>query len=282
MIRDKIMAELVIMKAFREQKSFSANFISASRPVNFSFPAHWHVYIELVYVIQGVIEVGINNESRTLCKGDMAVFSSNDIHYLQSTNSEIYLFIFNPAILDAQAGWPKCGILKNPFFTREQIPAHIKASIFAIYRNSNPQLEAEQLKTKANVLNLFSFILSKGKTERQSYSKIIQRERMQHVLEYIETNFTQKITLDQAASVAHMSRFYFSSFFKSLTGMGFVNYVNTIRVNEAEQLLINSSKNIADIAFECGFESIRTFNRVFKEVKKKKPIELRKTEKGLD
>ena len=64
--------------------------------------------------------------------------------------------------------------------------------------------------------------------------------------------------------------------------MGFVNYVNTIRVNEAEQLLINSSKNIADIAFECGFESIRTFKRVFKEVKKKKPIELRKTEKGLD
>ena len=56
------------MKAFREQKSFSANFISASRPVNFSFPAHWHVYIELVYVIQGMIEIGINNESRTLCR----------------------------------------------------------------------------------------------------------------------------------------------------------------------------------------------------------------------
>ena len=270
------------MKAFREQKSFSANFISASRPVNFSFPAHWHVYIELVYVIQGMIEVGINNESRTLYGGDMAVFSSNDIHYLQSTDSEIYLFIFNPAILDAQAGWPKCGILKNSFFTEEQIPAHIKASIFAIYRNSNPQSEAEQLKTKANVLNLFSFILSKGKTERQSYLKIIPRERMQHVLEYIETNFTQRITLDDAASVAHMSKYYFSSFFKSLTGMGFVNYVNTLRVNEAEQLLVNSGKNIADIAFECGFESIRTFNRVFKEMKKKKPIELRKTEKGLD
>ncbi|MNV62684.1 Exoenzyme S synthesis regulatory protein ExsA [compost metagenome] len=83
------------------------------------------------------------------------------------------------------------------------------------------------------------------------------------------------ITLADAARQANMSLFYFSRFFKSLSGMSYIAYLSNIRVNQAEQLLLTTDKSILDIALECGFTNIRTFNRVFKQIKQRTPSELR-------
>jgi AraC-like DNA-binding protein len=98
---------------------------------------------------------------------------------------------------------------------------------------------------------------------------------MQEILEYLDVNYMHPITLADAARHANMSLFYFSRFFKSISGMSYIAYLNSIRVNQAERLLLSTDKSILDIALECGFSNIRTFNRVFKQVKLRTPSELR-------
>ncbi|MNE93692.1 HTH-type transcriptional regulator YesS [compost metagenome] len=57
--------------------------------------------------------------------------------------------------------------------------------------------------------------------------------------------------------------------------MSFISYLNHIRVNKAEEMLLNTDKSIIDIALDCGFTNVRTFNRVFKQFRHNTPSSLR-------
>jgi AraC-like DNA-binding protein len=70
--------------------------------------------------------------------------------------------------------------------------------------------------------------------------------------------------------------YHFTRFFKDTTGMTFWQYLNNYKVSKAVNLLINTSDSISEIAFNSGFNSIKTFNRVFKQVKGCSPSEFRK------
>ena len=83
------------------------------------------------------------------------------------------------------------------------------------------------------------------------------------VCQWIERNFEQPLTLDEAAQVAGMNPSYFCRLFHSNTGLRFIDYVNEVRLNEARRRLRNPKTRIADIAFASGFGSLSQFNRAF-------------------
>ena len=98
------------MKAFYESRKYKSCvplYISLTK--GFDFLAHWHHDIELIYVIDGQIKVGINKENCLLQKGDLAISGSGDIHYYDSMdlNSNIYLMIFKPELIDSTPIWPQ-------------------------------------------------------------------------------------------------------------------------------------------------------------------------------
>jgi len=95
---------------------------------------------------------------------------------------------------------------------------------------------------------------------------VYQGNSTQRVLTYIGENFDKPITLDSLAAEVGLSRFYLSRIFNTQIGYSFSSYLNYMRVNYAKRLLEETSKSISDICFDCGFESMRTFNRVFKEL----------------
>ena len=85
----------------------------------------------------------------------------------------------------------------------------------------------------------------------------------QHVLSYLEEHLDEPITLETIASLAGYSPSYTSRFFRQLTGNGFTEYLNMLRVSKAAELLHSTDQRILDIAYACGFGNVRTFNRVF-------------------
>jgi AraC-like DNA-binding protein len=99
--------------------------------------------------------------------------------------------------------------------------------------------------------------------------------RIEKVVQFINENFGKAIRLGEAAKLAGMTETAFSRFFKAKTGVTFVDCLNEIRLGHASRMLIDTTNSIAEIAYDCGFNSISNFNRIFKKKKGSRPKEFR-------
>lgn len=100
--------------------------------------------------------------------------------------------------------------------------------------------------------------------------------RLSHIYNFIMVNYAQQITLEDVAQEAHMSPQAFCRYFKKRTLNTFVTFLNEVRVNEACKKLITGdfdSVSISSVAYNCGFNTITNFNRVFKSIIGKSPTE---------
>jgi AraC-like DNA-binding protein len=99
--------------------------------------------------------------------------------------------------------------------------------------------------------------------------------RIEHVMEYINHNFSKNITLSEAARIATMTDISFSRFFKARTGRTFIDTVNEVRLGQASRMLIDTTHNITEVGYKCGFNNISNFNRIFRKKKGCTPKEFR-------
>ena len=108
-------------------------------------------------------------------------------------------------------------------------------------------------------------------------------DRLNNVIDYIDSNYTSKITLEDAAAYSGFSKFHFSRLFKEYMNCTFYDYLIDRRIKATEVLLTNDELSITDIALQAGFSSIPTFNRTFKLKKGCTPGEYRTLfSKGLN
>jgi AraC-like DNA-binding protein len=101
-------------------------------------------------------------------------------------------------------------------------------------------------------------------------------DRLNKVINYIMQNFDQDISLSKVASTANMSLTAFCNFFKENYRLTFVEYLNTVRVGHACKLLFDKDRNVVDVAYECGYNSLANFNKQFRKYKNMTPTEYRK------
>ena len=106
-------------------------------------------------------------------------------------------------------------------------------------------------------------------------------DKMKLVYEFVQKNFSEKITLEDVSEVATMSAVSFNRFIKKRTGKTFVNYLNDIRVGYASRWLVEKDLSISEIAFKSGFNNIANFNRIFKSIKKTTPSQYREEFYGM-
>ncbi len=95
--------------------------------------------------------------------------------------------------------------------------------------------------------------------------------RVQKVQEYIERHYKEAIRLSDLAEIARMTPTAFSRFFKLRTGRSISDYLIDIRLGHATRALVDSTTSIAEICYECGFNNISNFNRIFKKKKGSSP-----------
>ena len=107
-----------------------------------------------------------------------------------------------------------------------------------------------------------------------------QRELLRHVLNYCTENLSSDLQLDTVSKSTGVGKYHISHLFQMALGMGFHEYVNTLRVKEAARLLRDSDLSITEIAFQAGFSCTRTFNRAFQKQFGLSPREYRKGEVG--
>ncbi|EDS78019.1 transcriptional regulator [Clostridium novyi A str. 4552] len=100
-------------------------------------------------------------------------------------------------------------------------------------------------------------------------------EEFKEVIEYIDNNFKNDITLKDVANCVNFSSSYLSKLFKKEMGINFNRYITKIRINKAKELLINSTISVNEIAFSVGYNEPNYFCKVFKKIVKMTPSEYR-------
>lgn len=106
-------------------------------------------------------------------------------------------------------------------------------------------------------------------------------KRIKVVYDYIEENFRNKIKLDEVSKLINMTNVSFNRFMKKRTGKTFIEYLNDSRISHASMQLIETDDSISQVAYDCGFNNIANFNRVFKKVKNSTPSDFRKEFSGI-
>ena len=101
-------------------------------------------------------------------------------------------------------------------------------------------------------------------------------QNLECVLTYIETHYKESISLKELSDIAHFSPTYLSRMFHQETGYTLCNYINRKRIENAKQMLSETAYSIQEIAVDCGFINISHFNRVFKNLVGKSPMEYKK------
>jgi AraC-like DNA-binding protein len=99
--------------------------------------------------------------------------------------------------------------------------------------------------------------------------------RIEKVLDYMNQNFHKNISLDEVAGLVNMTSVSFSRFFKQRTGISFIDSLLELRLGHASRQLIDSTQSVSEVAYNCGFNNISNFNRIFKKKKSCTPKEFR-------
>ncbi len=99
--------------------------------------------------------------------------------------------------------------------------------------------------------------------------------RIERTIEYMNQSFHKPISLNEVSKLANMTDVSFSRFFKARTGISFMDSLLEMRLGHASRLLIDTTQAVAEVAYNCGFNNISNFNRLFKKKKGCTPKEFR-------
>ena len=263
------------MKAFHEVRNYDSDYmVWHSRYDNIGFLAHWHKEIELIYVRSGSCSLSITDQTFLARAGDLAICESGMIHYSNShgMDNSLDFIIFDTSILGPIFQNPG---FTNPLVTREELEAcGLSERLRALIDTVSRELEQKQpfyQEVVSSSLQTFWALLKRYHPRNEAEQLPDDRRsrtlgELQDLLSYIDEHYADNITLEYAASRMNFSNSHFSKTFKKLMGINFVTYLNLVRVEQAASQLRNTENKIIDIALSCGFNNIRTFNRVFKDI----------------
>ena len=205
------------------------------------------------------------NECRSKEIREITIQFSSDLFFKSFINKNQFDSIRR--MLDkAQKGlcFPMSAILK--IYPLLDTLASEKQGFYAVIKFMTILYELSLFEEEARTLSSSSF----AKIDIHSDSR-----RVQKVQEYINAHYQEEIRLGQLAAMVGMTDVSFSRFFKLRTGKNLSDYIIDIRLGFASRLLVDSTMSIAEICYECGFNNLSNFNRIFKKKKACSPKEFR-------
>ena len=245
----------------------------------FEFKWHYHPEYELTYIVKGNGYRIVGNTYENYTEGDLVLLGPNLPHTwtgkaVESESFEAIVIQFSKEFITAFLGFDESYSIKKllensargiAFEATQELVQAIKTliekeGIDRILQLISALNQLAQSNYKLITPNTFHTIASK-KSEL----------RINEVCLFIQNNFNSNITLNQVASQIYLTESNFCKFFKKATGKTFSDYLNEIRINEASRLLLQTDKTISQISFECGFETLSYFNRVFLKKKNQTP-----------
>jgi AraC-like DNA-binding protein len=255
-----------------------------------SYQNHWHSYGEILLVGPGKTNIySVGKNTYELVPDDLVIVWPMEMHSIVDADRKEALVIqFSNAFI-------------NSLFDLRRI-MHIYRNLHIICIHAHPELAARLKEITLKMKNIFfserqdreirccmllmEFMLTLDEYRKElapelkdddsyAYTDDVMR-RMMSVTDYIKNNLTaDDLSQGAMAEMAGISKDYFSRIFKNVTGLNYSKWLNMIRLEKASELLAEDGRTLTEIAMLSGFQSIPSFNRVFREEKGMAPGEYR-------
>lgn len=233
---------------------------------------HWHKEIELVYMIEGQLNITINGRKTVLKKGQVSLCNSEEIHIVDVDDEErfnrfmVLMLSYNYLkSYDVPIDSIYFDISENPL-AQSKIAEYMD-NLANIVQQEND--EFIDLKKNIEILKIYYILLSKCKFYKKNEYVGKTGKNFKYVktaIEYIDSNYTDEITLTDMAQLVGLSPAYFSKYFKNVTDISFTGYLNGVRLEHAIQDMLTRNLSVTDAAFENGFPNVKSFIAMCKKV----------------
>lgn len=229
---------------------------------------HIHREIELIYVIEGESYAYANQKEYLLKKGDVFISFPYQVHnYKTIVDGKFLIIIFPPEVLFS---------MNRVFFDNtpqtNRISSEYITTLFERLVTENKSFFHHNI--VCGYLNLIIPHMLKH-IGLLPFSDI-KNSSIDSILHYCANHYREKLSLEVVAENIHVNKYYISKTVNSTLNLSFTEFVNSLRIIKACDLLKNTDKSITYIAGEVGFGTLRTFNRAFKTMMGETPRDYRK------
>lgn len=258
----------------------------------FNMPSEqYHDAYEIYYLVSGERYYFIKDKVYHIMPGDLIFININDIHKtsgLKNPNHERILIHFKPEFLIDFLALSKNIELLSTF--ERDINAvrlnineqqNIERLLYRILDEYQEKMFGWEFSLKILLLDLLLFMKRKSENSNINFFQYPNalHEKISQISLFINSNYYDSLTLDIISKKFNISPWYFSRTFKEITGFTFIEYLNRIRIKEAQNLLKNSNLSIEEITGKVGFDSSTHFGRTFKSLVGISPLKYRKSKR---
>lgn len=218
--------------------------------------AHLHSHIEIVHMLRGYCVAYIDGERYELRKGDCMVIFPNRVHnFKKGIDDYADVIIVSPDILSEYKNIFSRKLPESPCVSG--ISDEVSGLFDAAYKSEGKYAES---KKRGYCTAILGCLFEKMELKRIGAG---ENKTIQNILSYCSENYKTALTLTDISEEFNLSESYVSHLFSEKLRMGFRQYINSLRISEAIQLLAEGKLNTTQIAYEIGYETTRTFNRAF-------------------
>ncbi|MDQ1913227.1 AraC family transcriptional regulator [Paenibacillus sp. GD4] len=259
--------------------------ISFSKAENIEMPRfHYHDHYEIYYLFGGERYYYIENRTYHVKKGSMIFIKKNDIHktLLGGKHHERTVIYFTDRLLEPRHD-RHLDLLLSPFHHPNRIvefnPMEQNYIENLIFQMKNEYVEegrqGRDLYFESLLVQLLLYAHRKL-TEASEVAYVPMNKNIMEVIDYCNSHYRKPLTMEGVSARFYISPFHFSRLFKRYTGFNFPEYINTLRIREAQKLLRETPYKVIEIAERVGYMNITHFNRKFKQVASMSPLEYKK------
>lgn len=267
--------------------------ITISKVDKFYNQWHFHPEIELIYIHKGRGTRFIGNDVHRFERDELCLVGSNMPHMWRCDPE--YFIEGSKLKLDVTVIYFHHDFLGDKFFNipeLKSVNSLLEKAKQGIRITGSTKLQVKELVKKLSkatglerITILLSILEKIAFSKDKEYINTIynpekieksEADRLNSVFQYISDNFQRKITLEEIASVANLSAKAFCRYFKSKTRKTFYNFLLEVKVAHACNLILEKDMSINEVCYDSGFNNLSNFNRYFKKLMNKTPLEFKK------
>ncbi|KRE43267.1 AraC family transcriptional regulator [Paenibacillus sp. Soil522] len=237
---------------------------------------HYHKQLELLLILEGNLDVYIDEECYHLTTGDVMLIGASELHCDRSLSLLDYIVLQ----FDLEPFFDQSTIPYMRYFSETQKPLSTANYIFQessavkqqtasciqqILNEASRKETGYELAVSVLIKQILLLLLRHDSRKVLIEQDNFERIRLKPVLDYIENHLTDRIQVEEVCKIANMSYYYFVKYFKKTIGLSFTEYVNYRKVKWAERILLTKDLSISEVGERIGMPNMAHFYKMFKK-----------------